>query len=63
MALDRFTSMVIRHGGTLRSPHSRKALDSVSPYLAKRTLGHHAVPIHEELKAIFDPNDILTPNR
>jgi hypothetical protein len=44
LALDKLTSTVIMMGGTLR-PNNRQAMDRVSPYLAKRVLGEHNLPL------------------
>lgn len=58
MELDRFTSTVIKEGGTL-SPSSRKSLDLISPFLAKRILGEYNLPLQVNIKVLFDPNLVL----
>ena len=60
--LDNFTSTAIRHGGTLRSG-SRASLDAISPYLAKRITGHNSVGMQEQIKVLFDPNDVMVSDR
>ena len=60
--LDNFTSTVIRYGGTLRTA-SRQSLDAISPYLAKRVTGEHSVNMQEQIKVLFDPNDVLGSDR
>jgi len=46
------------HGGTIK-PSTRQALDRVSPYMAKRILGQHNLPLQACIKEIFDPNLVL----
>ena len=60
--LDNFTSTAIRHGGTLNSG-SRSSLDAISPYLAKRIVGQNSVGLQEQMKLLFDPNDVMVSNR
>lgn len=55
--LDKFTSSVIKRGGTLKS--NRAALDKISPYLAKRITGEGSLYLQQSLKELFDPNDIM----
>ena len=42
--LDILTSRIIRRGGSLNT-NSRKSLDKISPYLAKRMIGYSNLPI------------------
>eukprot|EP00347_Sterkiella_histriomuscorum_P003082 403365660 len=58
--LDRITSEVIKIGGTLKA--SRKVLSMISPYLDKRILGNYNMKVHNGLKQIFDPKDVLNPS-
>ena len=60
--LDNFASTVIRHGGTLRS-RSRQSLDAISPYLAKRITGEYSANMQEQIKVLFDPNDVMSSDR
>jgi hypothetical protein len=55
--LDKFTSSVIKRGGTLKA--NRTTLDQISPYLAKRITGEGSLHLQQSLKELFDPNDIL----
>lgn len=34
-------------------------MDRISPYLAKRVLGEHNLPLQIQIKQIFDPNAVL----
>jgi hypothetical protein len=58
--LDKFTSSIIKRGGTLKA--NRSALDQISPYLAKRITGEGSLYLQQSLKELFDPNDILMRN-
>jgi hypothetical protein len=42
--LDIMTSSIIRRGGSINT-NSRKSLDKISPYLAKRMIGYSNLPI------------------
>ena len=56
------TSRAIRYGGSLQT-ENRATLDAISPFLAKRMAGEYNLPIQEEIKKVFDPQDCLAPNR
>lgn len=58
--MDRLTSQVIRKGGTLNG--SRKVLFMISPYLDKRIIGNYNMKIHNHIKQLFDPKDVLNPS-
>jgi len=58
VTLDKLTSTVVMYGGTVQ-PSSRKVLDQISPYLAKRMIGHYNLPLQEKIKAACDPNLVL----
>lgn len=58
LEMDKLTSSVIRYGGTLR-PCCRPLMDKISPFLAKRITGEGSLPLQEQLKTLFDPNDVL----
>lgn len=58
--MDKITSEVIKIGGTLKA--SRKVLTMISPYLDKRILGNYNMKVHNGLKQIFDPKDVLNPS-
>ena len=58
LTLDKLTSTVIMNGGSLR-PNNRQTMDRISPYLAKRVLGEHNLPLQTQIKLIFDPNAVL----
>jgi FAD/FMN-containing dehydrogenase len=58
--LDKITSEVIRLGGTVKA--SRKTLTMISPYLDKRLLGNYNMKIHNGLKQLYDPRDVLNPS-
>ena len=57
LLMDKFTSSVIKRGGTFKT--SRNVLDSISPYLAKRITGEGSLDLQQSIKELFDPNDIL----
>lgn len=58
--LDRLTSQVIKKGGTLKG--SRKVLYMISPYLDKRIIGNYNMKVHNQMKQLFDPRDVLNPS-
>ena len=58
--LDRLTSYVIKKGGTIKA--SRKVLCLISPWLDKRILGNYNMKIHNGLKQLYDPKDVLNPS-
>lgn len=58
LTLDKLTTTVMMLGGTLQ-PSTRKALDKISPFLAKRVTGEHSLPIQLGIKKLFDPNLVL----
>ena len=58
--LDRLTSQVIKKGGTLKG--SRKVLYLISPFLDKRIIGNYNMKIHNNIKQLFDPRDVLNPS-
>lgn len=58
--LDKITSEVIRVGGTVKA--SRKTLTTISPFLDKRLLGNYNMKIHNGLKQLYDPRDVLNPS-
>lgn len=60
LELDRVTSQVIKKGGTLKG--SRKALFMISPYLDKRIIGNYNMKVHNQMKQLFDPRDVLNPS-
>ena len=45
-------------GGTLRASE-RSSLDAISPYLFQRITGKFNAPIQEQIKVLFDPNDVM----
>ena len=58
--MDKITSEAIKIGGTLKA--SRKVLSMISPYLDKRIIGNYNMKVHNGLKQIFDPRDVLNPS-
>lgn len=58
--LDRMTSQVIKKGGTLKG--SRKVLYMISPFLDKRIIGNYNMKVHNQMKQLFDPKDVLNPS-
>ena len=60
--LDNFTSTVIRYGGTLRTG-KRSSLNVISPHLSKRINGEYSINMQEQIKLLFDPNDVMSRNR
>ena len=60
LELDRLTSQVIKKGGTLKG--SRKVLYMISPFLDKRIIGNYNMKVHNQMKQLFDPKDVLNPS-
>jgi hypothetical protein len=60
LELDRLTSQVIKKGGTLKG--SRKSLFMISPFLDKRIIGNYNMKVHNQMKQLFDPKDVLNPS-
>jgi hypothetical protein len=60
LELDRITSQVIKKGGTLKG--SRKVLYMISPFLDKRIIGNYNMKVHNQIKQLFDPKDVLNPS-
>jgi FAD/FMN-containing dehydrogenase len=58
--MDKITSEVIRVGGTVKA--SRRTLTMISPFLDKRLLGNYNMKIHNGLKQLYDPRDVLNPS-
>ena len=58
--LDKFTSSIIKRGGTLQA--KRPVLDRISPYLTKRIMGEGSLAVQQSIKEAFDPNDVMLRN-
>ena len=41
---------------------SRKVLYMISPYLDKRIIGNYNMKVHNQMKQLFDPKDVLNPS-
>lgn len=41
---------------------SRKVLFMISPYLDKRIIGNYNMKVHNQMKQLFDPKDVLNPS-
>ena len=56
--LDVLTSAIITYGGTV-SARQKQILDAINPYLQERMAGRASYQIQQEMKKVFDPNDVL----